>query len=654
MNFFEQQHRARRKTWLLVLYFLIAVALIIAAVELGVYYALLFGDVYHHDLNAWLLEPGFLWVIAGTVAVIFSGTAYTAIQLSGGGQALAEMVGATRIRPATQETNERKLMNVVEEMSIASGTPVPAVYVMEDESAINAFVAGTRPAETVLVVTRGALEQLNRDELQGVIAHENSHILNGDMRLNIRLMSVLAGILLIGKLGGFLLRSLRGTSGRSSGRGRDSGNAALVILALGLILLAIGYIGVFFGRLIKAAVSRNRECLADASSVQFTRNPDGIAGALWKIKESTAGSLLGSMHAEDLSHFCFATSLNVSFSSLLATHPPLEDRINAINPRFMVMAKARQLTESARQRIADEKIGASSVVADGKRELPPIPFISPFASAQAIAATVGNPTAQHVDHAVQLHGSLPENLLRAVHDIAGARQVIYALLIAGTDPKQQPAARALVVKQEGEEFAATAADLMQTVIQAGAGARLPIINLALPALKQMPAEQRQAFLNAVETIIAVDARRTVFEFVLMTLLREHLIVDGGMSDVVKYRSIDPVMPDLQLLLTVLARVGTCRPEEAAGGYQRVMAIFTPEPSEPVPAARCTMQALGQALHNLSLLTPLLKRSVITACADCVLRDGRVAPAEAELLQVTAEVLDCPMPPLLPPPAGNKV
>ncbi len=644
MNFFEQQHRARRRTWLLVLYFLIAVALIIAAVELGVYYALLFGGVYHHDLHAWLLEPAFLWILAGTVLVIFSGTAYTAAQLSGGGRALAEMVGATRIHPSTQQAGERRLMNVVEEMSIASGTPVPAVYVMEDESAINAFVAGTRPAETVLVVTRGALEQLSRDELQGVIGHEYSHILNGDMRLNIRLMSVLAGILLIGKLGGFLLRSLRGSGGRG-GRGRDGGNAALVILALGLILLVIGCIGVFFGRLIKAAVSRSREFLADASSVQFTRNPDGIAGALWKIKQGVEGSLLGNVHAEDLSHFCFAKPLNVSFSSLLATHPPIEDRINAVNPRFMTMARARQLTERARQRIGEDKAGAAPA-GTGGRELPPIPFVSSFASAQAVAATIGNPAAHHVDHAVQLRASLPEELLRAVHEVGGARQVIYALLLAGTDPKQQPAARALLAKQEGEEFAAAADGLVQTVVRAGAAARLPLINLALPVLKLMPLEQRHAFLNTAEAIIAVDARRTVSEFVLATLLREHLIVDGGMVDVVKYNSFDPVTADLRLLITVLARAGTPRPDEAADTYRRVMAAFVPKPPDPAAPAECTVPALNRALHNLSMLAPLLKHSVITAGADCVLRDGRVAPAEAELLQVTAEVLDCPMPPLL--------
>lgn len=648
MNFFEQQHKARRSTWLLVLYFLIAVVLIVAAVELGIYYALLYGGVYRGDLHAWFLEPWSMWVLAGTLLVILSGTVYTAIHLSGGGQALAQMVGATRIRPSTQEADERKLMNVVEEMSIASGTPVPAVYVMEDEYAINAFVAGTRPAETVLVVTRGAMEQLDRDELQGVIAHEYSHIMNGDMRLNIRLMSVLAGILLIGKIGGFLLRSLRGSSGSSGGRGRSSGNVVIVILTLGLVLTIIGYIGLFFGRLIKAAVSRSREYLADASSVQFTRNPDGIAGALWKIKQSSASSLLGNVHAEDLSHFCFATSLEVSFSSLLATHPPLDDRIKAINPRYLVMARARQLTERAQRQIADEKAGVSRVAADGRRELPPIPFVSPFASAQTIAATVGNPTPQHVDHAVQLHGSLPADLLRAVHEAGGARQVIYALLLAGTEARQQPVARALIATHEGEEFAAAAQNLVEIVYQAGASARLPLINLALPVLKQMATEQRRAFLTTVEAIVAVDARRTVFEFVLLTLLREHLLdAAAGTAGVVKFHSFDPVIPDIRLLLTVLSRVGTAKAEEAVATYRRAMMAFTPSPPDLAPPAECSTQTLNQALHNLSLLAPLLKHSIITACADCVLYDGKVAPAEAELLQVTAEVLDCPMPPLLP-------
>jgi Zn-dependent protease with chaperone function len=648
MNFFEQQHRARRKTWLLVLYFLIAVVLIIAAVELGAYYALLLGGAYHGDLRAWFLEPWSIWVCAGTVLVIFSGTAYTAVQLSGGGQALAQMVGATRIRPSTPLPDERKLMNVVEEMAIASGTPVPAVYVMEDEYAINAFVAGTRPSETVLVVTRGAMEQLNRDELQGVIGHEFSHVLNGDMRLNIRLMSVLAGILFIGKIGHFLLRMDSNSRG-SSERGR--GNAVVVLLFMGLTLMAIGYLGLFFGRLIKAAVSRNRECLADASSVQFTRNPDGIAGALWKIKQNTAGSLLGSIHAEDLSHFCFATSLEVSFfSSLLATHPPLDDRIKAIDPRYLVMARARQLTDRAQKQIADEKAGVSPAAADGKRELPPIPFVSPFASAQAIAATVGNPTTQHVDYGGQLYSSLPQVLLGAVREPEGARKVFYALLLDHIDPAYRKAAYDRVVKYEGAELASGAEALVRVIHGAGIGARLPLINLALPALKQLSPERQRTFLTAIGEITTIGAHHTVFEFVLVTLLREHLTADARMADVVKFRSFDPVMPDLRLLLTVLARVGIPSAGEAATIYHRVMAAFTPKPPEPAPPADCTMQALSQALHNLSMLAPLLKHSVITACADCVLYDGKVAPAEAELLQATAEVLGCPMPPLLPSPA----
>jgi Zn-dependent protease with chaperone function len=273
VNFFEHQHKARRKTGILVLYFIIAVVLIVISINAFIFLVISWGGSMSAEDTLRVYKPLVVYVALGTILVIFIGSLSSMIKLRGGGRAVAEMVGARRVNPDSRDVNERRLINVVEEMSIASGTPVPKIYVLDNEAGINAFVAGLRPTETVLVVTRGALENFNRDELQGVVGHEYSHIFNGDMRINIRLMAVLAGILMIAQFGRVLMRS----SGRS--RGKGSGQAGLI----GLGLFIIGYVGLFFGGLIKASISRQREFLADASSVQFTRNPDGIAGALWKI-----------------------------------------------------------------------------------------------------------------------------------------------------------------------------------------------------------------------------------------------------------------------------------------------------------------------------------------------------------------------------------
>jgi len=336
MDFFAHQDRARRQTSLLIGYYVLAVALI----ALGVYAA--FAAVF---LGAEAKTAGaFDWcqawnprlfaaVVGGTLLVVLIGTLYKIAQLARGGEAIARMLGGRPVAPDTADAAERRLINVVEEMAIASGIPVPRVFLLDEEKGINAFAAGFEPSNAVIGVTRGCLQTLSRDELQGVIAHEFSHILNGDMRLNLRLVGILNGILVIALVGYGLMRVMSSSS-RSRSRNEKGGGAAVGIFLLGLLLMLIGYIGVFFGKLIKSAVSRQREFLADASAVQFTRNPIGIAGALATIAGYKGGTRLATSHAEETSHFFFANGLRGSFLGLLATHPPLDERIRRIDPAF--------------------------------------------------------------------------------------------------------------------------------------------------------------------------------------------------------------------------------------------------------------------------------------------------------------------------------
>jgi len=337
MDFFEHQDIAQRKTKLLVVFFTLAVVMIILFVYLAFVVAFAGAKSKSGGFQMHLWQPElFFAVAAGTVLVVLFGSLYKIWELSKGGEAVAAMLGGHLLDPSTSDLNERKLLNVVEEMALASGVPVPPVYLLE-ERAINAFAAGFSPGDAVIGVTRGCMELLNRDELQGVIAHEFSHILNGDMRVNIRLIGVLNGILIIGILGYILMRVMfhAGSGTRRRGRrGKEGGGGALAIFVLGLLLMAIGYIGVFFGKLIKSAVSRQREYLADASSVQFTRNPQGIAGALKKIGGLSLGSKLQSNHAEEASHMFFGDALRPAFFNLLATHPPLTERLRRIDPAF--------------------------------------------------------------------------------------------------------------------------------------------------------------------------------------------------------------------------------------------------------------------------------------------------------------------------------
>lgn len=627
MNFFIAQDRARRKTFLLVLYFVTAVALIILAVNAAVYFIMRYAPDSTVAAHAWLEQPYWIWITAGTIIVILFGTVRDLIRLGGGGRAVADLVGARRINASTTDPEERKLVNVVEEMSIASGTPRPQLYVMDGETAINAFVAGYRPTEAVLVVTKGALQKLSRDELQGVIGHEYSHILNGDMRLNIRLWAILSGILLIGQIGHFMLRSLR-HSGRSSGRGRGQGTG--VILMLGLALFVIGYIGLFFGRLIKAAVSRQREFLADASSVQFTRNPDGIAGALWRIREDAGGSVLMNEHAEDMSHLCFGSSMHFFLDSLFATHPPLAQRIRAVSPGF----QARQ-----RQR--------SAVTTAGAQSTSPMPAAGLAATPAQIATSVGTVSPAQLEHAGAVHASMPAAVLESLHDGAGAREVIYGLILAATpDKSAQEVTGAVISGHAGAGSLENARRHARVISELGPGVRLPIINMAMPELQILEGEVRQEFLEVVTAAVQADRRFSLFEFVLVRLLQDHLADAAVGAHPARYFKYQHVLEELRLVFTLLARAGADDSEQAVKTFRHVMGMFTKAMTAPAPDSACTVRNLGVALTKLAALSPLLKQSVITACADCVLHDNKVQPAEAEMLQAVAVTLDCPLPPLV--------
>ncbi|MFY9316960.1 MAG: M48 family metallopeptidase, partial [Burkholderiales bacterium] len=429
-SFFENQAQARRNTKLLVLMYCLAVAGVILAVDLvlaGLYAWSLDWRHAGPEFSWWMRlrqVPAslYVWGAAGTAIVIFAVSGWNIVQLASGGKAVAEMMNARRITPDTRDPLERRFVNVVEEMAIASGVRVPAVYVMDHEPGINAFAAGYDPSDAVVAVTRGTLESLNRDELQGVVAHEFSHILNGDMRLNIRMIGVLAGIVFIGSVGEFIMRSQRG--------GSDSKGALPVFLG-GLALLLIGYIGLFFARLIKAAASRQREFLADASSVQFTRNPDGIAGALDQIAVASTGALIGARHAEDLSHMFFCQGIAVRLSGLFDTHPPIDERIARVHTRFdresYRSTRAQPgavVAETAQKESRDEKrrAAAMGVLAAGATVGRRGADLSAAwgRSAGESANLVGSMDGAKVDYAARLLGALPPDLRERLRGQDGA------------------------------------------------------------------------------------------------------------------------------------------------------------------------------------------------------------------------------------------
>ncbi len=639
MNFFKRQAEARRYTALLIFYLLLAVTLIVAAINAVVYFAVAAGSQQPPDLNAWWALPWWPMVTLGTLLIIVIGSLVRFLGLRGGGRAVAEMMGARPVGTDSRDPIERRFINVVEEMSIASGTPVPELYVMDNEEGINAFVAGYRPTEAVMVVTRGALETLSRDELQGVVGHEFSHVLNGDMRINVRLIAILAGILTLGVLGRLMMRSLGRTARVRSSSGGRGAQAQLVAFALGLGLFVIGYIGLFFGRLIKAAVSRQREFLADASSVQFTRNPRGIAGALWKIKTHVKGALLGNARAEETSHMCFGQNMKVSFSSLLATHPPIDERIRRVDPHFGVKLKVAALAKEQ---------AAAPGMAVGEATLGFAPPASVASGAEQLASSVGNPTPEHVDYAAAFHRSIPESLLDAVHAVSDAPFVVYALLLGDVAPRRARVARALVRHETRIEDDARLDSICDAMGKLDIRYRLPLMDLAAPALRSLPDAQRDQVLRVAEKLVQIDGRVTLFEFVLLTLLKKQIGSKPGSREKIQYRRFSQVLPEIRILLTLMARAGTASARESQEAFTRAMRSFTNVRLVQADEAYCKLDSMDGVLVKLGGLSPLLKRSLISACADCVLHDGKITLEEAELLRAVSEALDCPMPPLIPP------
>jgi len=647
-TFFEYQRLARRNTRTMVVLFIVAVIAVVLAVDL-VLAALYVGGYreFYADSGVrttWgqLLRqvPAslYIWGAVITAATIFLVSLFNVSKLASGGVAVAKMVGARAVEHGTRDPLERRLVNVVEEMAIASGVRMPAVYVMDGEPGINAFAAGWDISGAVVAVTRGTLETLNRDELQGVIGHEFSHILNGDMRLNIRMIGVLAGIVFIGAIGDFVMR-MRGE--------RDKG---MYVFLAGLALFIIGYVGLFFARLIKAAVSREREFLADASSVQFTRNPDGIAGALDQIRASGAGALIQSRRAEDMSHMFFGQSIKLRLGGLLDTHPPLEERIRRVNPRFQPAPyrKARPAAAAETSAAGEAlEMGFSSKTNQQGRRAGDIS--SQWGrSAGESARLVGTMDAGKIDYAARLLASLPQPLRESLREPDGACAALIALLLAPADEVMQQQIQALRAAGIGA-LAERAQAMAAHTRRLSPAFHLPVIDLALPTVKGAHEAARLELIAALETVIYADRRVSLHEFVVLTLVREQLarVAKPGAAG---SRKLAQLQAEAAIVLTLIAHAGT-RADASGARQAELQAALRAGAKEmgiaaPAPAAALSLDAARAALETLKTLAPLQKALLVKGLFAAASADGAIRVAEAELMRLIGAVLDCPLPPLL--------
>ncbi len=652
MDFFEHQDLARKRSGRLVLLFIAAIICIVVALYLVGLFAMpiLAGvaEAQSPDPSQQTIDIAFSWwsPLAAIFAVavggllIGGGTGYKTAQLSGGGRVIAEELGGSLLTRDRADADGQKLLNVVEEMAIASGTPVPPVYLLENEKNINAFAAGFRPEDAVIGVTRGAVQQLSRDELQGVIAHEFSHILSGDMRLNMRLVAVLHGILLLGLTGGAILRgfyyaSWAGASRRSS---RDNGGGGIIIaiMVIGAALTAIGYIGVFFGNWIKAAVSRQREYLADASAVQFTRNPDGIAGALKAIGGSVGRAKLKSPNAPEASHMYFGAALA---SGLFATHPPLEERIRRIDPnwdgKFPKIKKPEppptpaKTAQPARAAINPQSaLGAALALSLEPR--------------QAVDAA-GRMHHESIARARALIDRIPPIITDAAADPFGARAVVLALLIDKTpDGRKRQAA---LLFAEDPRLGQLVGRLARPVMDLPPELRLPILERSMQPLAHLSGPQVEQFERLVHRFIRIDDATDLFEWVVQRLVSLRLAAAAGRVSTgrVRYYALSQLDGPCSTLLTIMARAGSPNPDAQRRAFAAGAAVLDRVEVSLQPDA--ALDDLAPALDELDTTSARVKKNLLEACGAVLLSDRTVTPAEVELFRAVGASLGVPMPPL---------
>ncbi|HUE86500.1 MAG TPA: M48 family metallopeptidase [Vicinamibacterales bacterium] len=638
-DFFERQDAARRNTTRLVVLFVLAVLAIMVSIHAVLAFALGYlgsGETGGMDVSL-LRDPGiFVLAFVGTLVVVGGGSLFKVAQLSGGGRVVAEQLDGRLLSPDTADPAERQLMNVVEEMAIAGGTTAPPVYLMEEEG-INAFAAGFSPGEAVIGVTRGAARQLSRDELQGVIAHEFSHILNGDMRLNIRLIGLLHGILIIGMLGYFVLR-MTAFSGHRVRRSRDQGNAMLPLLAIGAGLMVVGFFGTFFGNLIKAAVSRQREYLADAAAVQFTRQPEGIAGALKKIGGVAAGSTIQNPNAPEASHMFFGRATS-GLSAMFSTHPPLGERIRRIDPSwdgtFPEVAAGAPPAKARPDAAAGFAPGAST--ASGRET----------SAAMYALDHVGQPTGAHIQYAARLLESLSDRIRVAAHEPYGARALVYTLLLDRDAALRQKQLQHLERAADPGVFEETLR-LVPVVAQLEIKARLPVVEIALPALRLLTTEQYRLFKQNVALLVEADADIDLFEWSLQRILLHDLEAHHGSVKPprVRHRSLGRLQPQCEVLLSMLAYAGHRDAQGASTAFDAARQALGLPQARLRGTGEVDLSALDAALSDLEEAAPQIKRRALEAAVACIAADREIMATEAELLRAISASLGVPMPPLL--------
>ena len=618
MDFFEAQDEARKKTKWLVLWFVLAVIGVVVAVDL------LAIALYDGPNQIYIVITAS--VLTGGIMLAASG--YKTTQLSAGGSVVAEDLGGRLVMPGSADFEEKRLLNIVSEMALASGMPVPQVYLLDHEEGINAFAAGTEPSNAAIGVTRGCLQRLSREELSGVIAHEFSHIINGDMRLNMRLMGLVFGLVVISIIGRGMVQLLRFQGGSSRRNNKEGGNVMLVLFLLGLGLLVIGGLGSFFGRLIQAAVSRQREFLADASSVQFTRNPDGIVGALKKIGGSEIGSKIKAPKAVEASHMFFSNGGMFSFG--LMTHPPLDVRIRAVQKNWDGKFESSEIKPITADRNTknEERNGPLDAL--------------PGAVVLGAVSGIGQGERRRISTGQQLHQGISQRWREAIHDREEAQAVIFGLLL-NKDEKFLSKEVSFLEEEAGGEAKELALKWQAEARGLHSARKIALVEMALPTLRILSPLEYERFRDIMRWLIASDGQVELFEFMIQRVIERHLgsYFERKAFRNIAYHQFDRLLPEANILVSTVSEIGAGCADDAEAAYLEATSDWKDRLDRKGVSSH---DELDEALDKFSQASPLVKRQILVACVTAAARDGKLSSREAELLRTIADSIGCPLPP----------
>ncbi len=717
MNFYQAQDQARKQSRLLVALFFLAVCALVLITNICVALFVLYSNP-EYGLSG-PIDPSFaannifqwcaqlanslgwkksLWTSTLVFGVIFMAMGFKWMSLRQGGRVVAESLGGSIIQPSSKDALEKRLVNVVEEVALASGTPVPQVYVLKNELGINAFAAGLNPEDAVIGITQGALLSFNREQLQGVIAHEFSHILNGDMRLNMKLVAVLHGMLMIAESGYFFMkmgasnrhhrgglgsRSASIGFGSSSGSHRRDNSIGGLFFVFGLSLSVIGLLGQLFGALIKAAVSRQREFLADASAVQFTRNPDGIAEALSIIGGASYQSKLEHHSAHELSHMFFSNANALEKPNSLfhpsqwlffATHPPLTERIKRIQPKWAgrFITQDINLNELNSHINPDPRYPSFDTIqakgfhaggATGTHGENTANLVAPSAVSEAynyVEFETEETTESVLDYSDQLtKTSLPNNqeiyneLKVLMHQPYEASLIVFSLLMSDEKDIQKIQIDIIQSAFPNDSMSRlnTLLSLKTKLDRLDSKQLLALFELALPSLKLLSLKQYQIQKSLLLKLIQADGKVDVFEWLLFQLVKQNLDRHFGLSRPLKakYKTMHTLASMFEIVLSRVVHYGfEDKLEIEVDEQDKRLAFFRACDISGVKGVKllnleyCDGKEFTQAVHHLSFAYPLLKPRIIKGLLCAIHFDEEITDKERYVITAIAVVMDCPL------------